>query len=266
MRTKALLTMAALAAGALTTMAQSSNVYSLNIVGYVNVASPNGYIFISNPLDNGANDANTLFPNPNVDPTGVSGSVGPWDGSNLQEWTGASWKVSYFDSVTTDTTTGFTDQRVNPVVAPVLGSGKGFLFVNGSGVPTNITFVGQVRTGTNVVPMATRISPYALGGPLPLGGKVTTIGFANPNVDPTGVSGSLGPLDGCAVEQLKTTPLGAPAGYTVSYFDSITTDTTTGFTDQRVNPVVEPTIPVAGGFFFVNGSGVTFNWTQTLNP
>jgi hypothetical protein len=257
--------MAALAAGALTAVAQS-NVYSLNIVGYVNLPVANGFQFISNPLDNGANDANTLFPNPNTDPTGNSGTLGPWDGSNLQEWTGASWKVSYFDSITTDTTTGFTDAGGNPVVVPTLSSGKGFLMNNASGAATTATFVGQVRTGTNVVSLASRANPWALGAPLPLAGAITTLGFANPNVDPSGNTGTLGPLDGCAVEFLKTTPTGGPAGYKVSYFDSITTDTTTGFTDAGGNPVSEPQIAVASGFFFVNASGVTFNWTQILNP
>ena len=50
--------MAALAAGVATSMAQSSNVYSLNVVGYVNVTLPSlnpssvgGLSFIANPLD-----------------------------------------------------------------------------------------------------------------------------------------------------------------------------------------------------------------------
>ena len=62
MRTKALLCAAALAAGALTSMAQG-NVYSLNIVGYVNVPFVTGYNLVANPLDNGTNDLNSLFPN-----------------------------------------------------------------------------------------------------------------------------------------------------------------------------------------------------------
>jgi hypothetical protein len=174
--------------------------------------------------------------------------------------------VSYFDSVTTDTTTGFTDQKVNPVAAPILGSGKGFFLVNGSGVATTATFVGQVRTGTNLTAIPARVNPYALGSTLPLAGGITTLGFANPNVDPSGATSTYGPLDGSLIETLKTSSSGQATGYKVSYFDSITTDTTTGFTDQKANPVPEPQITVGQGFFFVNGTGVNFNWTQILNP
>ncbi len=61
MRIKALLCAAALAAGAVSSMAQS-NVYSLNIVGYVNVPLVTGFNLIANPLDNGTNDLASLFP------------------------------------------------------------------------------------------------------------------------------------------------------------------------------------------------------------
>jgi len=257
--------MAALAAGALTAGAQ--NVYSLNIVGYVNATVPNGYAFLSNPLDNGDNDAALVLPNPNVDPTGNSGTQGPWDGSSLQTWTGVKWNVSYFDSITTDTTTGFTDAAGNPVATPILTSGVGFLVNNESGAPLVNTFVGTVRTGTNVVSLASQVKPFAIGSPLPYSGGVSTaLGMSNPNVDPTGNSGAVGPLDGCFVETLKTAPSGAFAGYKVTYFDSITTDTTTGFTDAAGNPVAEPQIAVAGGFFLANESGAVYPWTQILNP
>src|SRR5262245_17170046 len=66
MRTKTLvLCAAALAAGALTSWAQS-NVYSLNVVGYVNVPTKGGFNFnlLANPLNNTAangNDITNLF-------------------------------------------------------------------------------------------------------------------------------------------------------------------------------------------------------------
>jgi hypothetical protein len=65
MRTKALLCAAAVAAGALSAMAQS-NVYSLNVVGYVNVPLVGGGAFnmIANPLNNtgtGGNNISNLF-------------------------------------------------------------------------------------------------------------------------------------------------------------------------------------------------------------
>src|SRR5260370_14962017 len=63
MRTKTLLLTAALAAaGALSSMAQS-NVYSLNIVGYVNLTLSPGFNLVSTPLLASASDVNTVLTN-----------------------------------------------------------------------------------------------------------------------------------------------------------------------------------------------------------
>jgi len=268
MRTKTLLALAILAGGVATSMAQS-NVYSLNIVGYCNVPANAGYSFLSNPLDNGTNGALQIFPNPNPDPTGTAGTFGPWDGSNLQEWTGAGWKVSVFDSLTDDTTTGFTDVAgTHAVPVPIMGSGKGFLLNNGGAYATNgnnVTFIGNARMGTNTMAIAPRATPYAIGSMLPLGGSITSIGFNNPNPDPSGNSGQFGPLDGCNYQRLKVSPSGQAAGYDVTVWDSLTDDTTTGFTDvsgTQMKPV--PQVTVGQGFFFVNGNPNTFTWTQIL--
>jgi len=60
MRTKALLCAAALAAGAFTATAQS-NVYSLNVVGYVNLTLNSGFNLVANPLDlDGTGTNNTV--------------------------------------------------------------------------------------------------------------------------------------------------------------------------------------------------------------
>ena len=61
MRTKTILTAAALlAAGALTSMAQS-NVFSLNVVGYYNLSLTNGFQLVANQLDlDGTGVNNTL--------------------------------------------------------------------------------------------------------------------------------------------------------------------------------------------------------------
>jgi len=254
MRTKVLLGLAALAAGAVTSMAQS-NVYSLNIVGYCNVPTPAGYTFQSNPLDNGNNSATVVIPNPGdgVNPT-------TRDGSSIQEWTGTGFKVSLFDSMTDDTTTGFTDAIGNPVPAPILTSGKGYLYNNG-GVSNVNTYVGNVRgPGTNTLAMPNRVPPYAVGSMLPLAGGVSAaLGFSNP--DP---SQTQGPLDGCSIQTLKVTPSGLAAGYKVSLFDSLTDDTTTGFTDAIGNPVPEPVMTIGQGFFFVNATPSSYTWTQIL--
>jgi hypothetical protein len=60
MRTKTLLCLAALTAGVATSMAQS-NVYSLNIVGYVTITNNTGFSMIANPLNSTNNNIDKLF-------------------------------------------------------------------------------------------------------------------------------------------------------------------------------------------------------------
>jgi hypothetical protein len=62
MRTKALLGLAALAVGLSTSMAQ--NVYSLNVVGYINITVGAGYTLCANQLNNGTNGINQVLANP----------------------------------------------------------------------------------------------------------------------------------------------------------------------------------------------------------
>lgn len=244
MRTKILLCAAAFAASAAISMAQ--NVYSLNIVGYVNVATPVGFTFQSNPLDAGVtNGANEVIPN-----------TGQWDGCEIHEWTGVGYKVSVFDSATADTTTGFTDRSFNPVPPPVLNSGKGYLFNNTLGTAQTVTYVGQARVGTNALSFPASTHVYAVGAPVPVaGGVMTTLGLTN----------SAGSLDGCEVQTAVRNASGAIVGYQVSVYDSATADTTTGFTDRSFNPVPEPQIAVGQGFFFNNATAATVTWTQVLN-
>ncbi|HEV2209264.1 MAG TPA: hypothetical protein VG167_10850 [Verrucomicrobiae bacterium] len=125
MRTKALLGLAALAAGALTTMAQS-NVYSLNIVGYVNVPLATGFNLVANPLDNGTNHLSGLFPNAQ----------------------GGDVVFSYSGGVFTESDFSFGSWSTDLTLTP----GMGF-FYSTSGPSTN-TFVGNVLTGnlTNHIP------------------------------------------------------------------------------------------------------------------
>jgi len=121
MRTKALLCAAAVAAGALTSMAQS-NVYSLNIVGYVNTPMVTGYNLLGNPLDNGTNDLASLFPNASF-------------GDTVYTFVGGSFQSAvYFGSWSPDA-----------VLAPGLG------FFYNAGAPGTNTFVGNVLTGTQTV-------------------------------------------------------------------------------------------------------------------
>jgi len=244
MRTKTLLCMAALAAGVATSMAQ--NVYSLNIVGYANVPNPVGYSFQTAPFQVTTavtNGANEILP---------SNATGQYDGDQVFMWTGHGWAPLYLDSTSP---TGFSDSGGTPQPAPILSSGLGFLYVNNQAGSNNLTYVGQVRTGTNTVSIpSTGTREYsALGSPTPFAGGISTsLQFVN----------SGGALDGNAVLQLVT-QAGQPRGFAPSFFDS---GQVSGFSDSGGNPVPEPQIPVGGGFLFDNQVGPAVTWKQIFNP
>jgi len=156
MRTKSLLAVAALlAAGAFSAVAQN-NVYSLNIVGYVNVGLTNGRLhLLSNPLkpsDGNYNLTNTVKLQ---DP----GS----DGTSLYQWNPgtSSWDIfTWFDGFG-----WFPDGPQN------LGNG---FFIQPTLTQT-ITLVGEVQTGsaTNQITGALSLlgSKVPVAGPAP-GGSV----------------------------------------------------------------------------------------------
>ena len=115
MRTKTLLiAAAALAVGAVTSMAQT---YSQNIVGYVNVATVAGqYVLLGNPLDDGTNKLADLVPSVPV-------------GSLAQVWNGSGYTQC------SKTPTSWSPNASVPV-------GSGF-FLRTAAVKTN-TFAGNV--------------------------------------------------------------------------------------------------------------------------
>jgi len=103
----------------------AQNVYSLNIVGYVNVPIKSGFNLVANPLDNGTNTLNDLFPT-----AGFGDTVYAFTG-------GAFSSATYFGS-----------WSPNMSLLP----GGGVFYAAGTAF-TN-TFVGNVLTGnlTNPIP------------------------------------------------------------------------------------------------------------------
>ncbi len=133
MRTKSILLGAAvLAAGVASSMA--ANVYSVNVVGYVNLSITNGYNLIANPLDaDGTNNINTVIP------------VAP-DGTQLLQWLPGIQNftplVQYIAAGN-----GWYDQSFNLATNKVAPGGAFFLF--NPHATANVTFVGNVVQGTN---------------------------------------------------------------------------------------------------------------------
>ena|SRR5438128_5649567 len=234
MRTKVILSIAALAAGVATSMAQS-NVYSLNIVGYINVALPNANNALANQLNKGTpqNRADQVIPYSDTD--------------SIQIWNGVSFTSYFMDS---GSSTGWSDAgggEVQLVNLPVLAPGKGFFYGKNSTI-TNITFVGEVALGTNNVTITSSPRFSMLGSPIPYSGLIRTVN-ANNQI-------------GCPVPDANDVQKWSVNHWVASYADS---GSSTGWTDAGGGEVPEPTLAVGEGFFYENNSGAPITWTQILN-
>jgi hypothetical protein len=171
MRTKSLLAVAAIfAAGIASSMAQA-NVYSLNIVGYVNVGITNTRLhLLSNPLkpsDGNYNLTNTIKLQ---DP----GS----DGTSLYQWNqgSSSWDIfTWFDGF------GWFPDAPQPL-------GKGF-FIQPTLTQT-ITLVGEVQTGTSTNTISGALD--LLGNKVPVAGPEPggLVGHEGDNIYTWDVAGS----------------------------------------------------------------------------
>jgi hypothetical protein len=140
MRTKSLLGLAALAVGLSSSMAQ---VYSLNVVGYVNVPlQANKLSFVSVPLTpNGGNF--------NITNTIVLNDA--QDGANIYAWAGTGW-----DANQPQWYAGGTGWYPDMVIQ----AGKGF-FLKAGAADGTITFVGEVPQGTLSYNIPTGLSTLA---------------------------------------------------------------------------------------------------------
>jgi hypothetical protein len=154
--TKLLLAAAAIAAGIVSTQAQS-NVYSVNIVGYVNVPLQGGgkLDILDYPLNP---------PNSNLNITNVIKLADANDGALLLHWAGNAWD----NSIPSWIAGGFgwdTEMNIN--------AGESY-FINAPAADT-VTFVGEVRQGTmtNTIPagLSFQANKVPNGAPWP-GGTV----------------------------------------------------------------------------------------------
>jgi hypothetical protein len=122
MRKSLLLAAAALTAGAIGASAQ---VYSANVVGYINVTCAAGeQTMIANQLGQTNTTLEVLIP-------------APPNGTSLLKWDGASYQVNNFDSEF-----GWDDPTMT------LGLGEGAFVNNPGATDITITFVGEVQQGS----------------------------------------------------------------------------------------------------------------------
>ncbi len=155
MRTKTTLVAAAiLAAGLASSMAQ--NVYSLNVVGYVNKVIDGGgtYNLLCNPLKNANNNLTNLF----------STAAGPQQPSSQI----LTWDVVNFDFAVVQPSFVAGSWSANVDLSP----GKGFFYVNNFSTFTN-TFVGEVVQGSVTNLIVGSGSYNCIGSTAPIGGSFT---------------------------------------------------------------------------------------------
>jgi hypothetical protein len=217
MNTKTLLiAAAALAAGVMTSQAQ---VYSQNIVGYINVPLNPGYNLVANQLD--------------LDGTGTNNSVNITVGTNtvpnltqILAWNGAGYSTITYSASAQKWSSN------TQVITNAMNPGSGFFIKLPATSPaTNITFVGNVITGTNSYPVAAGYSILAPSGP---------------------VAGTLDGTNGMKPTKLDQILVWTGSGYT-----------THTFSGTAWNGGGDPQLTVGQSVFYK--STVNTNWTQILN-
>jgi hypothetical protein len=221
MKKTLLIAAAALAASVISSQAQ---VYSQNIVGYINKPLPQGFTPIANPLNNGTNGLFDVIPNiPDL--------------SFVYVWNGTSYAAyETYQGVAYDETGTYQ------VTTPNLTVGNG-VFINASSAFTN-TFVGTVLVTNGAAGSITTNNVNLVQGfnflnaPIPLGGGVIS------NLQ-------LGAIPDLSFVYTwnGTTWVGAET-YQGAFYDETGTYT-----------VSEPQVQ-AGSAFFVNSSA-PFTWSVT---
>jgi len=268
MRNTLLIAAAALAAGVIVSKAQ---VYSQNIVGYVNRALPPGFTFLVNPvnaIDPTTGLVNNAATNVISNPYNAGLGQGPLDSDTLLTWNVTHYNTYVFYSNPSDTPTGFTDNNGSPLPTPTLNPGSGF-YINNLTTSTNIlTYVGSVagvQSGGTIVSNVLTIPNQSfnfIGSVTPIGGDiVTNLQLANP-YNPVS---QVGPLDSCKILVPNYNVAGQLISYTSYVFDSNPSDTPTGFTDNNGSPLPAPTFNVGDAVQFNNNNNASITWTQVLN-
>jgi len=240
MRTKTLVLTALGALSASGLMAQT-NVYSLNAVGYINVALPSGYSIIADQLwsSTGSNTLSTVLPTP---------ADGSMDQDVLLKFNGTGYSTYQPDSLDLPANGGSGDGwdgHGNVTLNP----GEAAFFKN-IYAPTNLTFVGTVPQGTNTVQL--NLGYNLVSSPVPQSGGVTSV-LGLP-VDP-----------GSSDDNNQLLLYSNPGGYSSYTVDSLSIGAGNPGWDTT-----EPVIPVGAGFFYriVTQSGVpnpNITWTRVFS-
>jgi hypothetical protein len=206
-----------------------AQVYSVNVVGYVNVTlQPSEWALLANPLDNGDNSITTVLQLP----TGSTGViVYGWD-KDAQGFVGP---ATFIEGL------GWLGDTL-----PALPPGAGFFTQNATAAPVTFTFVGEVLQGSQTVPI--KAGAWSM-----VGSKVP---IAAPLGDTTDASSLMFPgVTGDICYLFDQTAQGYSTGFTyIEGLGWLGGDSTSG-----------PTVPVAGGMWIFRPADAGPDWTRTFN-
>ena len=225
MRTKALLLTAVLGiASAATSMAQA--VYSVNVVGYINLTMKPGFNMVANQL--------------NASPNNKLDSVIPAAPSDSQVLKFAN---NNYSSDVSDGTSWLDNATGNPSTTTV-SPGEGFFFFNAGTSDVTATLVGEVRTGNGLT--------VTMGAGFNLVSSIVPQQIAL-----TAANGF--PL----VSDLQYLTFNAA---TQGYNDALVTDGATWFNNVTGADAPAPTPDVGQGFFVFNPGTTPLTWSRNFNP
>jgi hypothetical protein len=143
--------------GAASLVSSQAQVYSVNIVGYINLTIYKGWNLVANQLNNSAgNDVATLIPT-------APGALGvfSYDGANQR-----------YNNVNFDPELGWDGTMT-------LNPGQGFFCYNQSGQEFTLTLVGEVQTGTTTLTLYQGWQLISLV--VPQDGQLADVGDGSPN-------------------------------------------------------------------------------------
>jgi hypothetical protein len=204
-------------------LSASAQVYSVNVVGYVNQPLQVGFNMVANPLDfQGVSAPDNV--------TNVMGQTLPV-GTRVYVWNGATYEISSFAKNKAGTATNWS-----PVI--MMDPGRGAWVQIPAGTAQTNTFTGEVKQGT----LSNTNIPGG-GGYSMLGSIAPVGGFINTNLL----------YDGGANDRIfKWTNNGTSSGYSIFSYAKNKAGTATNWT-----PVV-PQISVAEGFWLQSSAGQTW--------
>jgi hypothetical protein len=231
----------ALAAGVISSQAQ---VYSQNIVGYVNNSTPNGGTYaVEVPFKVGvSNGANEVWPL-------VGGLPTIPDFSEILIWNGTGYTAFFSDSGSPSLWDDGSQTPINN--SPVLPVGQGFFLIPSASTTNSFVGTVAVNVGTSNNMVLPNGGTYFVAPAVPYGGSVTN-----------GTSSGGGP----ALSSLNNLPdfsellIWTGTGYTAYFSDS---GSPSLWDDGSQTPIANaPTITVGQSFFLIPSAN--FTWTVGL--